>query len=575
MTDGGLTVSVSGELRENVANSTLVIQITNNTQFPNPSFFITFPSQLFAGNVGGFQVVDSKDGKVRLSGQASQTTNGVAQPDNSTKWLIRLPRNANFGHGQEIGLRLNFKTRAAGTFGITIEWDLGEGDKKAKGAQPLDVLVLKSGESPDILNFAYKLTSDWTGAYARLDWETDSDSTVRIYRGHQQVSPGTLPAKMQGWPQDGLKVESGLEVFRLDATNKASSRTVSRWQFVSRRAGWNREYGFGELLCTVNDSDNTLYGVLPIEGGKAALRKFTVGIDDLGDLADDFNVVVPDTTRTSPGAFFQNAIWLVGGSQVDPAACSSEIWCYRPFEKEAHRFNANWPARMGHALVVFQNRLWILGGLDANGNALDDVWFYEGTDTFNQPPKAGLTWTSGKTLPKPICQPSVAAFTDGAGSSRKERLWLTGGVDAPWGMPKDETYCLEVAAQNPRDGSWHQVKGLGGAAWAGRLFANALCVGQSQGKSVLYELVTTKSNVDEVSTFESSMFQIVRDPTSWEATAKDLYKSIDVEKRWPIEVGPDRPIEPFRLTAVSFKNFVVVYSLFYGASRPYFAYLLS
>jgi hypothetical protein len=34
-------------------------------------------------------------------------------------------------------------------------------------------------------------------------------------------------------------------------------------------------------------------------------------------------------------------------------------------------------------------------------------------------------------------------------------------------------------------------------------------------------------------------------------------------------------MEPFRLTAVSFRNFVFVYSLFYGARSPYFTYLLS
>ena len=35
MTDGGLTVRVSGELRANVANSMLVLRITNNTQYKN------------------------------------------------------------------------------------------------------------------------------------------------------------------------------------------------------------------------------------------------------------------------------------------------------------------------------------------------------------------------------------------------------------------------------------------------------------------------------------------------------------------------------------------------------------
>jgi hypothetical protein len=567
----GLTFHVNGELRENVANSTLVMQITNNTKISNPPFFLTLPSELFVGSVGGFQVFDSKDGKLGPCGQATKTTDQVQQPDKSTKWKITLPRDANFKQGKEIGLQLIFKPRSSGPYKISIDWDLV--NSTVKGAQTEGVTVLKSGESPDIVNFAYKLTSDSTGKYARLDWETDSDSTVAIYRGDERLSSEPLSAKMQGWPGNGLKLRGGLEIFRLDATNKTSSRTVSRWQFfVSSLPGWNQESGFGELLCMVNDSDNALYGVLSNDRKTAALRKFAVGADNLGVLAADFNVDVPDAMRTSPGAFFLNAIWLVGGSQVDPGACSNEIWCYDPKTKKAHSFTANWPARMGHALVVFQNGLWILGGLDANGNALDDVWFYKGTDTFNQADKSVLAWKPAVPLSTPICQPSVAAFTDGAATSQRERLWLTGGADSPWGAPQQDTYCLELTGENPAEGTWNKVSGSGTAASAARMFASAFCVGERQGQSVLYWLGTRPSDVES---FDCSMIQIVRDPGKWSATTDYLYKSIDESKRWPIKVRPDIPIEPFRLTAVSFKNFVFVYSLFYGATSPYFSYLLS
>jgi len=45
MTDGGLTVRVSGELRANVANSMLVLRITNNTQYKNLEGYVRSPAR--------------------------------------------------------------------------------------------------------------------------------------------------------------------------------------------------------------------------------------------------------------------------------------------------------------------------------------------------------------------------------------------------------------------------------------------------------------------------------------------------------------------------------------------------
>ena len=570
MTDAGLTVSVLGNLKEKFEESELKLEIKNNTEYENPFFSITLPSELFVDDIKKFQIFDSSYKDV-WEGEHEK----ISQDNNCTTWLIRPPLAEDVRFGT-IKLHLFFETREIGPYTLKIGWDLGDDDDPdhVKGEQSANVAVLMSGGSPDVKRFRYNRIVEGASAYVQLAWETDPASKVEIYRGERKLSPApkeSFGSKAQNWePQDRLKLEGGLEIFRLEATN--TERTVSSWHFLkSNKPGWHRKYG--ELLCLVKQSNDALYGVLAEPSGKAALRKFAVEFDDIGVLAKDFNVPMPDAMRTSPGAFFDNAIWLVGGSQVDPGECSNEIWCYQPFEKKAHSFTANWPARMGHALVVFQDRLWILGGLDANGNALDDVWVYGGMDTFNKPPNSVLQWTSGQKLPEPVCQPSVAAFEDGAGASKKERLWLTGGADSPWGKPQEKTYCLELASKDSVSGTWHKVEGPGDAEWAAQMFAGALCVGRSEGQAVLYWLITAKTNVGGLSTIKSSMFQIRRD-TSWNATATELYGSLSVDKRWPIEVGRGGSMEPFRLTAVAFKNFVVVYSLFYRASMPYFAYLL-
>jgi hypothetical protein len=35
---------------------------------------------------------------------------------------------------------------------------------------------------------------------------------------------------------------------------------------------------------------------------------------------------------------------------------------------------ADWTERMGHAVLVFQNQIWVMGGRDSAGNALNDIW---------------------------------------------------------------------------------------------------------------------------------------------------------------------------------------------------------
>ena len=140
---------------------------------------------------------------------------------------------------------------------------------------------------------------------------------------------------------------------------------------------------------------------------------------------------VPGEVSTSPGVYYQNHIWLIGGSQIDQQRRSKSVWRLNPSHNQDVRkweqcADAKWPARMGHALVVFENKIWVIGGRDDGGNALNDVWW----TCINEQGDSLKTWTELKEAPdgsktswRARCLVNPEVFDD--------RIWLYGGALEP------------------------------------------------------------------------------------------------------------------------------------------------
>ena len=129
---------------------------------------------------------------------------------------------------------------------------------------------------------------------------------------------------------------------------------------------------------------------------------------------------IPEGFSTSPGVYYDDKIWLIGGSQIDQQKTSRGVWCLDPTKNDQttwHQYpDAGWPARMGHAVVVFQKRIWVMGGRDQAGNALNDVWTFDvGKSKWTRVHETA--WNSGRCLINPV------VFED--------RIWLYGGAREP------------------------------------------------------------------------------------------------------------------------------------------------
>lgn len=166
---------------------------------------------------------------------------------------------------------------------------------------------------------------------------------------------------------------------------------------------------------------------------------------------DDQSSSIPEGFATSPGVYFDNKLWLIGGSQIDQQKTSRGVWCFDPTQTPQKIWQqcreADWPARMGHAVLVFQNKIWVMGGRDEAGNALNDVWTLDaGKPEWTRVNEK--SWNSGRCLINPV------VF--------EEKIWLYGGAAEPSSAELyDDLYiCSPVSEGNYK---WEKQESLTGA----------------------------------------------------------------------------------------------------------------
>ncbi|HEX7010347.1 MAG TPA: hypothetical protein VF184_10210 [Phycisphaeraceae bacterium] len=158
--------------------------------------------------------------------------------------------------------------------------------------------------------------------------------------------------------------------------------------------------------------------------------------------------------RDGAGALvFQDRMWLLGGWNPDdkthfPRICNSEVWSSVDGRRwELMCREAPWEGRHTAGYAVHRGRMWVIGG-DANqGHYQSDVWSSED----------GVHWTCvTRQAPwGPRVLHHTVAFAD--------RLWVMGGQTLPQFAPAEERYYADVWCSE--DGkAWRQV--LDDAPWA-------------------------------------------------------------------------------------------------------------
>jgi Galactose oxidase, central domain/Kelch motif len=213
---------------------------------------------------------------------------------------------------------------------------------------------------------------------------------------------------------------------------------------------------------------------------------------------------IPEGFSTSPGVYFNDSLWLIGGSQIDPEIVSNDIWCLDPKQKTWQKQEpATWSPRMGHAVLVFQNKIWLLGGRDAAGNTLNDVWFLD-VGTKKWTPLGNAPWT-------PRCLFSPAVFQD--------QIWLYGGAQEPFSSTLyDDVYVY-------KNGNWTKAELTGIITGSASRKPIASCLQVFNNRLCLFGKFRTVNAVDKSESIEPLAFSLSTPSTkTWDSFPSDGLK---------------------------------------------------
>jgi hypothetical protein len=256
-------------------------------------------------------------------------------------------------------------------------------------------------------------------------------------------------------------------VYRLEAKGPAANtddrekllndkNLVVRYLTVQvAQAGWNRQplqQGYPTVLMKAlsftSGEAERLYGIFvdPNTVDKNTKEK-AVGLyssetgfppwrkEPAGEGKDFGQIVFKDHALSSmshsPGVASGGKLWLIGGSSVDARKCSNEVWYYHKSDKSnegewVRGEPGGFPARMGHCVLEFKKRIWLLGGSTGN-KPLNDVWSYDPNEADKKEwhPAANAKWPA-RCLFAALVTPDA-----GVAPFDKEKIWIYGGTDDP------------------------------------------------------------------------------------------------------------------------------------------------
>jgi len=358
---------------------------------------------------------------------------------------------------------------APGPAALSFESDL------ADGPQPLT--IDKMTDLPDIISF-YSIPPEGVNNLPRasvvLRWRTYELSNVQLTRIGYSVP---LAFDIDG-DESTMTVTAGDidQQFRLSGYDGA--RQVERILTVSAlRSGWYtlsniiREGDPGypvpateaeadmdddialEPALLLNANDQHLYVIFKhtFEEEERALlfeaENPFGGWRFVPSSVPDEDGFVPQGFGTSPGVYLDDKIWLIGGSQVDPDNTSNGIWCFDPKAGGAwqRQLAPEWRKRMGHAVLLFDGKIWVLGGRDEAGNALNDVWTL---DIRN----GNRKWVHQTDAPWRRPDGAVAGRCLFAPAVFDNKIWIYGGMKEPFSdVLYDDLYLYQGGQWAKRD----------------------------------------------------------------------------------------------------------------------------
>jgi dihydrofolate reductase len=259
------------------------------------------------------------------------------------------------------------------------------------------------------------------------------------------------------------------------------------------------------LTTAINQPVNTTY----TDSGLSADTTYYYWVKacGTGDICSDFSEEASTktlkgelnwTTATDSAAFsaryfhqsvvFDNKMWVIGGNESNSR--KNDVWSStNGVTWTTATDSAAFSPRRSHISVVFDNKMWVIGGRDAN--LLNDVW--RSTD--------GVTWTEATDSAafSPRSDHQAVVFNDG----NSTKMWVIGGNDR--GLRNDVwsstngiiwTTATNLAAFSAR--VWHQAVVFDKKMW--------VIGGRNAGRNPLNDVWSSTDGVTWTTATDSAAF---------------------------------------------------------------------
>ncbi|OGV69028.1 MAG: galactose oxidase [Lentisphaerae bacterium RIFOXYB12_FULL_65_16] len=299
---------------------------------------------------------------------------------------------------------------------------------------------------------------DWVCVNQKADWQARDSMGEFVYQDQLWILGGWFDAKQPNpldvwkspdgkqwtcvqehapWVQSDLPVSliykgkmwimGGRKLPGTECSNKVWSSTDGvAWTLEAEHAGWCARVS--PAFVVFKDRMWVLGGTESFYDHSDAMVK-----NDVWSSADgkDWKLETPNAGWSkrahAQAVVFDNKIWIMGGGLWHPEHVAvNDVWCSENGEHWTQvTASAAWAPRLWFSTVVYRDRIWVLGGWSKPNGNFGDVWYS----------KDGKDWTELKSnvIWKNRHEHSVVVFQD--------KLWLYGGYAD---VLSSEVWTLEV-----------------------------------------------------------------------------------------------------------------------------------
>lgn len=245
--------------------------------------------------------------------------------------------------------------------------------------------------------------------------------TVEVAPWEHGDLPATMAYKGKMWLMGGRKLPGA------ENSNKVwSSVDGTAWQLESEDAGWCPRVGHSFVVWqdrmwilggTENFYDDNELTLKNDVWSSADGKNWRLETEDAGW----------SKRRDAQAVIFDDKLWIMGGGHWRPETIPrNDVWCTEDgINWTQVSTAAEWQQRMWFSLVVYRDRMWVLGGWSRKDGNYGDVWYS----------KDGEHWTqlTSNVIWKERHEHSAYVFRD--------KIWVAGGHAEPL---NSEVWSLEI-----------------------------------------------------------------------------------------------------------------------------------